>query len=63
MTKIQNDPSKQVWVDKFNNYFIYLEDNLALNSPEFKKLTKSIYAKELTLNKSNISNYRNLDLD
>ena len=58
MTKIQKDPLKQDLVDMFNDTCRYLDDVLALNNPEFQKFANEIYFKELTLNKSNISNDR-----
>ena len=65
MAKIQKDPSKQDLVDQFNNTFRYLDDVLALNNTDFQKFAKEIYPKELTLNKSNVSNDHTpfLDLD
>lgn len=53
MTKIQKDPTKQDLVDQFKT-FRYLDDNLALNNPEFHKFSSEVYPKELTLTKSNI---------
>ena len=51
--KIPKDRSKHDLVDKFNHTFKCLGDAL-----EFQKCAKEIYPKELTLNKSNISNDR-----
>ena len=56
MAKIQKDHSKQDLVDQFNNTFRYLDEILALNNPDFQEIAKEMYPKELTLNKSNISN-------
>ena len=65
ITKIQKDPSKQVLVDMFNNTFRYLNDGLALDNPDLKKLSIENFVKAITLNKSYISNDRTpfLDLD
>ena len=43
-------------MDKCNNTFKYLDDVLAFINLEVQTFAKEIYPKELTLNKSNISN-------
>ena len=65
MAKIQKDPSRQDLVNQFNKTLRYLDDVLALNNPDFQKFAKEIYPKEITLNKSNVSNDHTpfLDLD
>ena len=49
-------PSKQHFVEIFNNTFRYLNDILALNSDDFRIYTNDIYLVGLSLNKVNIDN-------
>ena len=65
MTRINKDATKNDLIQKFNNTYRYLDDNLAINNDDFDIYTKDIYPKELTLNKANTDNKHCpfLDLD
>ena len=65
MAKLQQDPNKHHLIETFNNTYRYLDDILALNNPTFSNFINDIYPKELTLNKSNLTDSRCsfLDLD